>query len=445
MRVLINQVRQSLSSRLWAWPLVAAILAIVLGQTLTSVAVSEGSAIATFLWPGDTESANSMLSFISSTTLTVLTTTISMTLIVLQVASGNFSHQLLRDFISSRAVRGILSVYIGVFAYSIVVSRSLNTGDEMPPQLAMTLAMGGIFLAVGTFIWYVSRVVDMVRMDTVIGQSAERTITLATKLTSRAKDCDPSDVERPSVPEQAHPLRAPSFGYVKSIDLEHAASWASSSSANVVIDVRPGDLLMAGEILGWYWGADEELDEEVKMPMVVYLDSERSSGADYSLGLQRILDTAQRALSSGVNDPTTAAHAIAQGSRVLRHLAANPVLPDVRRFGGPDTNQPSGFVWSAVRSTPEFLRTFVSGLRRYINADTPTWLALLHLLESVEPQADAELRDVIEAERTRILATASKHVTDTFDLESIREAATPPTLWDADSRHDGTSTQREGT
>lgn len=444
MRVFVNRVRQSLSSRLWAWPLITAILGIVLGQTLTSVEVSEGSAIVSFLWPGDTESANSMLSFISSTTLTVLTTTISMTLIVLQVASGNFSHQLLRDFISSRAVRGILSVYIGLFAYSIVVSRSLDTGDETPPQLAMTVAMGGIFLAVGTFIWYVSRVVDMVRMDTVIGQSAERTITLAAKLTSRTKDQDPADVERPSVPDRARPLRAPSFGYVKSVDLEHATSWASRNGANVVIDVRPGDLLMVGEILGWYWGAGEELEEEVEMPMVVYLDSERSSGADYSLGLQQILDTAQRALSPGVNDPTTAAHAIGQGSRILRHLAANPVLPDIRRFGEPGTDQSTGFVWSAVRSTPELLRTFVSGLRRYIKEDTPIWLALLHLLESVEPQADAELRDVIEVERTRILAATDKHITDPIDLQNIREAATPPTLWDADSRHDGTGTQREG-
>lgn len=67
-----------------------------------------------------------MVSIGPSTTLTVLTTTISMTLIVLQVASGNFSHQLLRDYIQSRAVRGIVGAHVGVVAYSVTLQRSMD-------------------------------------------------------------------------------------------------------------------------------------------------------------------------------------------------------------------------------------------------------------------------------------------------------------------------------
>ena len=123
MRFFLNRLRQILSSRLWVQPLLSGALGIALGIALTSVSISRETILAPFLWPGDSAAASSMIGFIASTTLTVLTTTISMTLIVLQVASGNFSQQLLRDFISSRAVRGILSVYVGLFSYCMMVSR----------------------------------------------------------------------------------------------------------------------------------------------------------------------------------------------------------------------------------------------------------------------------------------------------------------------------------
>ena len=120
-----------------------------------------------------------MVSFVPSTTHTVLTTTISMTLIVLQVASGNFSHQLLRDYIQSRAVRGIVSVYVGVVAYSITLQRSMDAEAEYVPQLAMTVAMILIAISLATFIWYVSRVVDMVRVDAIIDGTVRQTVVLS--------------------------------------------------------------------------------------------------------------------------------------------------------------------------------------------------------------------------------------------------------------------------
>lgn len=253
MRVFFNRIKQLLSSRLWAWPLLTGIVGIALGVVLTSISVSTDAMLSRFLWPGDSESAASMISLISSTLLTVLTTTISMTLIVLQVASGSFSHQLLRDFISSRAVRGILGVYVGLFAYSVMVARSLDTNDDVPPQLAMTVAMVGIFLAVATFIWYVSRVVDMVRVDTILSTSANRVLKLAKPLMkSGSKFPEKDPVERPEVPTDAKAIRAGSFGFVQSVDVDHAMDWARSSETTVVIDIRPGNSVMEGQPMGWY-------------------------------------------------------------------------------------------------------------------------------------------------------------------------------------------------
>lgn len=426
MRVLLNKTRKVLASRLWAWPLITAVIGVVAAVGLAAVSVPREAALARFLWPGDSSSAASMLSFIASTTLTVLTTTISMTLIVMQVASGNFSHQLLRDFISSRAVRGILAVYIGVFAYVVVLLRSMDADRQLPPQLAMTVAMLLVAVAAGTFIWYLSRVVDMVRVDSIIDGSARRTLHHRDQLDQQDAE---TSTPRPEVPEDAHRRREPRFGYVQEVDVDHAANWAKRTGATVVIDVRPGDAVIAGETTAFFWGGDEE---DLELPEVVYLDLERASGQDFSLGLHQIYDIAVRALSPGVNDPTTALHAVGAGSTVLRQLAVEPLLP-LTRHDDSDEGEGRLLVWAAMRPVTEIFSEFVGGIRRYAEAEPYVLIALLRLVDVVEEVCDPDLHDSLQAERDRLVAAARRGVTDEDDLAAVLHAAHAPTSLDRDT------------
>lgn len=429
MRVLFNRVRQALSSRLWAWPTVTGIIGAIAAVTLGSIVVPTEAFLARFLWPGDASSAASMLSFIASATLTVLTTTISMTLIVMQVASGNFSHQLLSDFISSRAVRGILAVYVGVFTYTLLLLRSLDTKADRPPQLAMTVSMLLVFAAVATFIWYLSRVVDMVRVDSIIDESARRTLRHAED--AQKKKTTDEAVERPAVPDDAQELRTAKYGYVRAVDTVHARQWALDNDATVVVDVRPGDAVVAGQTLARYWGmpADEE-GGHPKLPQIVYLDLERVSGQDFSLGLRQIYDIAVRALSPGTNDPTTAQHAIGLGSTVLRNLARNPIHPTVRwaPSDGDDDEHGRLVVWAASRPVSELLSSFVGGVRRYANHEPDIYVALLRLLGVVIEECEPEVRAVARQERDRIVAAAERLIDEPHDLHLVTSAAQLATL-----------------
>lgn len=414
MRVLLNRVRQSLSARLWAWPLLLGVAGAIAAVVLGAVSVPQEAFLARFLWPGDTSAAASMLGFIASTTLTVLTTTISMTLIVLQVASGHFSHQLSRDFISSRAVRGIVSVYVGVFTYTVLLLRSLDSKDDRPPQLAMTVAMLLIFGAVATFVWYVSRVVDMVRVDSVINDSARRILDRA-----NTGDEDAQAADRPTPPQDAVPIIAGAFGYVQGVDIAHAASWAREHAARVVIDVRPGDAVVIGQQLGVHWGAGLDDDGHApSFPEVVYLATERVSGQDYSLGLRQLLDIGVRALSSGVNDPTTAEHVVWQATSVLRELARRPPLPQVRH-----DEDDQVIAWAAVRTTAQLVQAFVGGMRRYASAEPEVLIALLRLLDVVEDACETDVLDVTIAERARLVAAAERGIAEPYDLARVLDAA----------------------
>ncbi|HHU46050.1 MAG TPA: DUF2254 domain-containing protein [Actinomycetales bacterium] len=253
MREFFGNLRHFLSARLWAWPILTAAVGIVASLVLHDVRISGDVPWARFLWPGDASAASDMLSFISSTTLTVLTTTISMTLIVLQVASGNFSHQLLRDFIESRAVRGILAVYVGVVAYSLTLQRSIDADSEFVPQLAMTVSMILIAVSLATFIWYVSRVVDMVRVDAIIDGTVRQTLA---NIDERIDAADCGREPRPVVPAGAQLLTSNDHGFVQGVDIAAAERWARKFNAVVVIDARPGDLIVQGQTWGRWWPAD---------------------------------------------------------------------------------------------------------------------------------------------------------------------------------------------
>ncbi|WP_167540124.1 DUF2254 domain-containing protein [Corynebacterium ciconiae] len=405
------------TSKLWSGAAVTGIVAAIVAIVLTEVTVPGEYVLAQYLWPGDTDAAADMLSFVASSTMTVLTTTISMTLIVLQVASGNFSHQLLRDYIESPAVRGIIAVYVGNFVYAVLVLRSLDKEAESPPQLAVTVAVIGVLIALGTFIWYVSRVVDMVRVDTIIRQSATRT--LAHAQTTSTDDTPAVEYERPTPAHHAATLRAENFGYVQRIDHDTVADWAAAHDATVVIDVQPGDRIIAGQPVAHWWCDTQHATHAIQMPDPIFLSLERVSGSDFALGLRQLLDIGVRALSPGVNDPTTARHAIGQATSVLRTLVAHPPRPVVR-----DDAHGRRVLWAAERSQAALIAEWVSEMRRYGAQEPGVLVDLLDLLHIVGAESqDAAVRAVVRKEIEAIVRAAERSIEEPMDRQRVLEAA----------------------
>ena len=150
----------------------------------------------------------------------------------------------------------------------------------------------------------------------------------------------------------------------------------------------------------------------------VYLDDGRISGADYALGLRQVLDIGVRALSSGVNDPTTAVHAIGQCSTILRDLVKNPIYPQVKR----DENDRL-LVWAAARELEEIIDDFCGEIRRNGSDEPLVVISLLQVLESVYSVGDQNIKRFVVKQQKRIIAAAEKHIEDPVDLESVKKAA----------------------
>jgi uncharacterized membrane protein len=77
------------------------------------------------------------------------------------------------------------------------------------------------------------------------------------------------------------------------------------------------------------WGTVEESDRELRR--AITLAAERTPRQDPSFGLRQLVDVALRALSPGINDPSTAVQALDELHDLLRVVVTRADRPTVRR------------------------------------------------------------------------------------------------------------------
>ncbi len=409
---MLYRLKRIFTDQIWAIPLLAGLVAAVLAQILSNFSLDDTSPLARFLWPGDSASAASLLGFIASSMLTVLTTTISMTLIVLQVAAGQFSHQLLRDYIQSSAVKGILSVFSGVFVYSVVLLRSVRSESrDYPPQLGIALAIVLVFCALATFVWYVGMVVSMVRVDNILSTATNRTKNLVVKHREEWRQ----SMDAPDVPSSAVVLRADGSGYVRNVATRQAASWAKDNNATVVFALSAGDPVITGQVSGWVFGRGKTFDELPDLPKWVHVEAERVSESDTRLGLHQLADIALRALSPSTNDPTTAIHVINQATSLIRNIAENPMNNESVM----DEGELLAFTPSPTPA--DFVNEIIPPIRRSAGDEPLVLIQLLRLLKVLYQGSGSnpKLRSLISGERDNIVEAAKRELPFDEDIKMV--------------------------
>jgi uncharacterized membrane protein len=88
------------------------------GAVLSHVSTGDDSPLRWLVFQGTPEEARQMLIVVSSTMITVTGLVFALTIIALQIASGQYSPRLLRNFMRDRGTQFVLSVFVGAFAYS---------------------------------------------------------------------------------------------------------------------------------------------------------------------------------------------------------------------------------------------------------------------------------------------------------------------------------------
>lgn len=314
-RHLQARVRQSF----WLVPSVCALVAVLLAIGMPQVDVRTGIP---FLFPGGPESARSFLSSITTAMISITALVFSLTIVALQLSAGQFSPRVMRDFLRDRLIQVTLGVFIATFAYTMVLQRSVEgiTGsdDVFVPQLAVSLAAVLVLVSVGFFIAYIDHMANAIRLANIVDRIGGHARTSIEARYQQEGDCPAALDDVGAGPGRV--LGSPRTGVLVSLNEGRLVQAASDAGAVLVITPRVGDHLPEGAPLLTIHGDCEDGD----LLRHVSFDTERTYEQDVAFGFRELVDIAERALSPGVNDPTTAAQCIDVLHDLLRRIAGVP-------------------------------------------------------------------------------------------------------------------------
>lgn len=289
-----------------------------------------------WLFGGGTEGARGVLQAISGTMITVTALVFSLTVVALQLASSQLSPRILHTFMTDRATQVVMGSFIGTFTYALLVLRVVRAPLEetggFVPSLSVTVAIGLAVGCVGLLIFFVNHVTNAMRASVVINRAASAARSLIDQIYPDDVD-EATDRELPvTLPGQpAAVVRAEGSGYLQRVDIDALGRLAERDELTIRPDPAVGSFVLPGSTLATVWPA-EAVDEDVDRAIrgAFGLGVERTLQADVAFGLQQLSDIAVKALSPGINDPTTARICIDRLSELLvllgRRAPADTVL-----------------------------------------------------------------------------------------------------------------------
>ncbi|HXG83711.1 MAG TPA: DUF2254 family protein [Pyrinomonadaceae bacterium] len=123
------------------------------------------------------DGSRGMLTAIASSMLTVAALAFSLTLNAVTQASGQFTPRIFRNFMRDRANQFVLGYFVSVFAFCLLVLRTIRGADELKfvPSFAvlvgLALAVGGVLV----LIFFIHHIADSLQITTILDNITDET------------------------------------------------------------------------------------------------------------------------------------------------------------------------------------------------------------------------------------------------------------------------------
>ncbi|HUE77936.1 MAG TPA: DUF2254 domain-containing protein [Longimicrobiales bacterium] len=296
---------------------------------------AEGPGPLRLLFSGTPDGARQILSAIASGLITVTGVVFSVTIVALQLASTQFTPRILRNFTADRGNQVVLGMFIATFTYALLVLRVVR-GDEgvgaFVPNLSLTVAMTLTLVSIGFLIFFINHAARSVQASVIIDRvSSDALRTISQTLPGDAPGLVRDDVERHVPRGQGTIVAARTTGYLQGVDEEALMDLLDAEAYTIRMEPAVGDFVMAGAALVTLWpagpGADSDVADEIRSAFI--LGFERTPHMDAELPVVELSDIAVKALSPGINDPTTATHCLDRLAEIVVEFGRREPPPRV--------------------------------------------------------------------------------------------------------------------
>jgi uncharacterized membrane protein len=413
--------REYIVGSLWITPAAAMVVALIAGSLLSLVRISPSSPAYRLMFQGTADDARQVLIVVGPAMITVTGLVFSLTVVALQIASGQFSPRLLRNFLRDRPSKVVLAIFVATFAYSTagLYTVGVSQGRDYVPRLAVSGSLVLAFASLSVLLWFFHHLARSIQLDVILNVATRRTLEVVDSL----PDVDGFHVHTaPDPPAEAVPVLAPASGYMQTAHLESLVEVATRHDLVIRLVPIVGGHLVVGHSLAWVWRRDRAaltVPAEVEQAVAdaILIGSERTLQQDAALGLRQLVDIAIKALSPAVNDPYTATMVVDRLTTLLCELAKHPLGDDLRRDEAGVTR-----VVMPMRTFDEYLALSCNQIRRYGAGEPRVIEALLDMLGKISYDTASPDRRASLARHVRLaVAAAAGSVRQREDVQTVRQ------------------------
>jgi uncharacterized membrane protein len=306
----------ALAERLWIIPSLGLLAGIVLSLVTVAIDRRNEYELLSQGLVGNAADAQSMLTTIATAVVTLTTMVLTVTLVAVQLAMGQFSPRIVRALLSDRGDQFAIAVFGATFTFAVFSLRAIDTGPAGEPVPAVTvltaLALAGASaFALFVFVDHAGRQLRVGALVDLVGDELQGQL-------ARRFPAGPGNSEEASVLLSRH------AGNVVHCDREALVAEARRADCTLELVPMMGDFVTRGAPLVRVQGNGARLDRE-RVRGLIALDDERTHGGDPAYGFRKLVDVAQRALGTSANDATTAVQVVNRLHNCLRQIADRPI------------------------------------------------------------------------------------------------------------------------
>jgi uncharacterized membrane protein len=327
-------------SSFWFVPALMVLDAVVLAILLITLDTSVDLHLAarwTLLFGAGAAGARGLLTTVANSMITVAGLVFSITLVALSLTSSQYSSRVIRNFMRDRVNQWVLGTFLGIFAYCLMVLRTIREGTEgaFVPTLAVLAGLLLAFVGIAVLIHFIHHIATSIQASSIVATAAQETLAAADHLFPEAlgeDDDEGADDNLASALARQPWSAVPSSktGYIESFDLDALLDVARTLETLLRMEHGVGDFVVAGTPLVSLLDPGD-LDEATtaRLNAVYVIGRQRTVEQDVAFGIRQIVDVAMKALSPGINDTTTAVMCVDYLAAILTRLAARRIeTPD---------------------------------------------------------------------------------------------------------------------
>jgi uncharacterized membrane protein len=316
-----------LRSSMWLTPLAAYLVSLVLIRILGWM---DERLQWQWAWHIEVAAVQNLLQMLVAAMLSFIVFTFSSLLVAVQIASAQLTPRIIATtLLRDNTIRFIAALFVLSFVFDLgLLARTQTTVLYVPltVSIALTLSSIGAFLYLMDYAARLLRPISIVRNIGEAGLKVVEEVYPVKIAGHHTPTLHPPVLGKPSH-EMFHRRKS---AIILAINFDTLRLEAERTGSVVECVNRVGDFVPTGESLfRLYGGAGAAKDP--KLRAAIAMGPERTIEQDATFALRVIVDIAIKALSSAINDPTTAVLAIDQLHRLLRAVGRRHLHDDVIR------------------------------------------------------------------------------------------------------------------